>query len=249
MKWWLNLYFAEGPGIAKDLPRATGLRLVWQTIAREWWNLIILNVVFITASLPIVTIPAAYAAMVRVTATMVEDEPCEPWRDFREAFITLLLPSLSLSLLCAAMVGLGAAATRAYAQAATESLAFAVPLAIAAAFLGLVTLFTTFAFTLLATQRPLLPHLLKAAAIAVLVRPLPVLAALGANAALWVFHIAAYPSTILLAVLVNFSFGTLLITFATLATAQASLAYARSRNEEERIKTIPPIQTGATASN
>jgi hypothetical protein len=55
--------------------------------------------------------------------------------------------------------------------------------------------------------------LLKPALIGLIVRPLPPLIASGFIAALWLIHVAYYPVSILMPVLVNFSFGALVATF------------------------------------
>lgn len=233
MNWWLNLYFGEGPGIPKDTPRPTGWRLITSTIAREWWNLIVLNILFIAASLPLITIPAAYTAMLRVTILMVEDEPCEPWRDFRETFVQVFFRSLGMGLLIVALIGASLVSLRSYGQAASENLLYTGPFAIALAVETLALVFAVFLFHLLATsQRAPLAKICEAAAVAMLVRPIPVLLALCANLALWGVHVLAYPSSILLAVLVNFSFGSLFLSFAAHKTAQDCLGYVSNRHAQ-----------------
>ncbi len=238
MSWWLNLYFGEGPGIAKDAPQPKGLRRIWACLAREWWSLILLNLLFAAAALPLVTLPAALAAMLRVTATMVKDEPLDLWHEFRTTFTRRFWQASLTGTGFALVLALSAFVTRFYATAATDHLLLVLPMAVA----GSVTLFLTMtglaAMALTATSRAGPATLIRAAALTVLLRPLPILAALGANAGLWLAHIAFYPSTVLLAVTINFSLGALLLSFAVLETAQTSLGHIR-RGEAEQPEETP----------
>ena len=41
-------YLKEGPGIAKDAPEKTGAAWVGETLAREFWQIVKLNVLFLS---------------------------------------------------------------------------------------------------------------------------------------------------------------------------------------------------------
>lgn len=75
-----------GPGIPKDAPKKTGAKLFFEILGREFWSLLSLNLIYILACLPIITIGPATAALSRVTITMVRDQNVYVWRDFWEAF-------------------------------------------------------------------------------------------------------------------------------------------------------------------
>ena len=75
-----------GPGIKKDAPPAKGLRLFFQILFREFFSLIKVSFLFYLFCIPVVTIPAAYCAMTRVTVSMVRDEPYFLWNAFFTAF-------------------------------------------------------------------------------------------------------------------------------------------------------------------
>lgn len=214
MNWWLNFYFAEGPGIEPGQPKPTGWRLLLSTLSREWWNLIVLNLVFVAACLPLITAPAAVAALFRVTERIADDQPCDIFREFRLAFISGFGRATIAAVLMAALLSLGGFAVMTYAKAAGDYLPFVFPLAFAFAVQTLLLIFGCNLFYLLANKQGGLAQLIKAAALSVFVRPLAVLAALAANAVIWLLHVAGYPSTVLFAVLANFSFGALLLVFA-----------------------------------
>ena len=78
-------YLKEGPGIAKDAPEKTGAAWVGETLAREFCQLVKLNVLFLLCCLPVVTFGAARAAMARCTVNMARDVPNDAWTDFRAA--------------------------------------------------------------------------------------------------------------------------------------------------------------------
>ena len=78
-------YLKEGPGIAKDAPEKTGAAWVGETLVREFWQLVKLNVLFLLCCLPVVTFGAARAAMARCTVNMARDVPNDVWTDFRAA--------------------------------------------------------------------------------------------------------------------------------------------------------------------
>lgn len=86
MGWYQNLYGREGPGIPKDTPPPTGLRLFFSTLCREWKSLIRLNLIFLLHAVPVVTLPMAICAMKELTLRMLADEPLLLWTDFRIAF-------------------------------------------------------------------------------------------------------------------------------------------------------------------
>lgn len=225
MNFLYNYYFGEGPGIAKDAPAPTGLRLLAQVLGREWWELIKLNLVFIAFCLPLVTLPAAYFAMSRICVRMIEDRNVYLLRDFWEGFRSQFVRASLLGFALAAATALAVLAVRSYAALALENLAYAAPLALAASMAVLIPLFAFQLFTALAlSERQSTGTLLKAAFLGLLAQPLHGLAALAIVAALWVAHVLFYPASILLPVLVNFSLGALLGSFAALRGVRFGLS-------------------------
>ncbi len=49
MQWLRDMWTREGPGIAKDAPKRTGLALFAEILVREWWEMVKLNILFILA--------------------------------------------------------------------------------------------------------------------------------------------------------------------------------------------------------
>ena len=226
MNWLHNYYFGEGPGIDKDAPKPEGLRLLASVLGREWWALVKLNLLFIAASLPIVTLPAAHYATVRITVAMVEDRNVYLWRDFWSAFRARFW----LVTLSGAVFGGGGALTifalQTYAGAAKSNLLFVAPLTIALVVAVLLPLFANHLLVALATSAGRsLADVFKASAIGMLMRPLPGLAALLFVALLWLASVFFFPASVPLPVLVNFSLGALVTSFAVRKGVQLGFSH------------------------
>lgn len=226
MNWLHNFYFGEGPGIPKDAPQPEGLRLLAHILGREWWELLKLNLLFVAFALPIITIPAAYFATVSVCMTMIEDRNVYLWRDFWSAFRSRFRVTTVLGLVLCAVGALAILAIRTYGEAAKDSLFSVAPLTIAATVSVLLPLFAVHLFVAMArgAGQPL-ADLARASAVGLLARPLPGLAALLLVALLWLAHVAFYPASLFLPVLVNFSLGALVTSFAVLKGVQFGFAH------------------------
>ena len=234
MGWLSDHWRREGPGIPKDLPRKTGLALLAETIRREWWELVKLNLLFVLASLPLVTLPAAQVAATRICLAMVEDRNHYLWRDFREAFTARFLEATAAGLaLCGALL-LAGYVTGLYAHMAVGNLAFVAPLALSAAVLLLLPLYGGHLFVLMAMTSLPVGRLVWPAFLGLLSRPLPALSALAAVAVLWIAHVVLYPASVLMPALFNFSIGTLLMTFSVHKAAVLALSSAEADERADR---------------
>jgi uncharacterized membrane protein YesL len=217
VNWLYNVYFREGPGVPKDAPKPEGLRLLASVLGREWWQLLRLNLLFIVFSVPIVTLPAAYLATVSISVTMIEDRNVFLWDDFWRVFRSRFALATLVGVILSCAGALTILAIHAYAEAAKNDLLLVAPLTIALTMSVLLPLFAIHLFVAIAqdADRTLL-DIFKASAVGLLARPLPGLAALLFVALLWLAHIIFYPASILLPVLVNFSLGALVTSFAVL---------------------------------
>jgi len=229
MNWFLNFYFGEGPGIDKNAPKPKGLRLLGAVLAREWWELLKLNLVFIAFALPLVTLPAAWFAAISVSAAMLEDRNIWLFRDFWAAFRRRFALTTILGLVFCAGEALAILAIATYAEAATDQLVFAAPLTIAVVIALALPLLATNLFVALALRPDTrVADLFRLAAFALLARPLSGLAALAFVASLWVAHILFYPASVLLPVLVNFSLGALVFSFAAIGGVHLGFSYLQA---------------------
>lgn len=209
-----RLYAPDRPDVPRDVPRKTGLALILSVMGREWWELLKLNIVFLLAALPLVTLPAAQAAATRVALDMVEDRNSYLGRDFMETFrAEFWRASLGGGLIMAGQA-VALYAVWVYLQALAGSAVFAAAVVVSAVGFLVLTL-TAFHFypLLVETDLPLRLVLKNALILAVVNLPYGALA-FAAWAALWLVHVAAYPVSVFMPAVMNFSLGTLFATFA-----------------------------------
>ncbi len=213
MSWLTPHWLKDGRGIARDAPPKQGVALLADVLARNWWELIQLNLLVILFSLPLVTLPAALVAGARICVLMLEDRPVYLGRDFLDAFRASFVKATLLGILIVGAIAVPLFATATFLGAARTNLFFAAPLTISASTALFAAIASAYAITLLAIRDQPFALLLKRALLGALARPLPALAALAVVALLWVLHILFYPASILMPALINFSFGMLAVTF------------------------------------
>ena len=87
MKLFFRKLDVPGKGIPRNAATAKkGFARLWEIFTVEYKSLCILSLVFSLFCIPVVTIPAAMAAMARISVYMVDDEPRFLWHDFLKAF-------------------------------------------------------------------------------------------------------------------------------------------------------------------
>lgn len=235
MQWLEAMWTKEGKGIDKDAPKRTGLALFFQIFAREWWEMVKLNLLFILASLPLVTLPAACFATAQICRAMVEDRNVYLLRDFVEAFRRHALRATLWGLVTGAVLGLGLYAVATYSAAARDdSLIYAAPLTVSLVATVFAGLWATHFMVLSVTVVRAPMETLKLSALATLWRPLPLLASLAFVAALWLAHILLYPVSVFMPATLNFSLGLFAVMFGAQRAATLVLALpAHTSGEKE----------------
>ncbi|NKK69621.1 YesL family protein [Rhizobium sophorae] len=207
MQWLRDMWTREGPGIPKDAPKRTGLALFAEILVREWWEMVKLNILFILASLLVVTLPAALVAMARVSVALVEDRNTYLLRDFTEAFLRYFWRATAWGLALAGGLAIGIHAILTYAAGARDNLLLSVPLAIALVATAFLAVLACHLIVLMVMRDLPALRLLRLAALASVIRPLPALAALAFVASLWLAHILFYPVSVFMPATFNFSLG------------------------------------------
>ena len=224
MQWLEAIWTREGKGIPKDAPKKTGLALALDILAREWWELVKLNLLFLLASLPLVTLPAATFATARICHRMVEDQNVYLLRDFLEALRDGVLRATLWALVSGAGLVLGIYAIVTYGTEARSALVYAVPLTVSLLATTFLAVASTY-FMMFSVAGPIrLASCVRKAALAALLRPLPVLAALAIVAILWLAHVAFYPVSVFMPAAINFSFGMFAIAFGAHGALASGLA-------------------------
>jgi uncharacterized membrane protein YesL len=240
MRWLADHYFAEGPGIPKDAPKRTGLALIAETAWRESVELMKLNLLFVLYALPIFTLPAAVAALMRVTLIMAEDRNVYLWADFHSAFRRHFVRSSLTGLFVAMAIGIPAYAAFAYGKLTAGGALYAPAFVLASTVAVFMTIAGAYFFAFLVCSDAALTKLASLALRTALARPLPVLAAFAFIAALWLAHILFYPVSVFMPAVINFSFGALAVAFSVLEPVKRLL---RTREEirEEAEEAMPGV--------
>ncbi|AUW46379.1 YesL family protein [Rhizobium leguminosarum] len=213
MQWLRDMWTREGPGIPKDAPKRTGLALFAEILVREWWEMIKLNILFILAGLFVVTLPAALAAMARVSVALVEDRNTYLLRDFTEAFLRYFWRATAWGLALSGSLAIGLYAIVTYAAGARDNLLLSAPLTIALVATAFIAVLACHLFILMVMRDLPALRLLRLAALASVIRPLPALAALAFAASLWLAHILFYPVSVFMPATFNFSLGMFAVAF------------------------------------
>ncbi|MGK9051390.1 DUF624 domain-containing protein [Xaviernesmea oryzae] len=232
MQWLRDMWTREGPGISKDAPKKTGLALFAEIFAREWWEMVKLNILFILAAMFVVTIPAALAATACVCLAFVEDRNTYLLRDFTEAFVRYFWRASAWGLALTAALGTGVYATAAYVSAARDNLVLAVPLTVSIVVTGFIAVLACHLIILMVMRDLPAFRLLRLAAIASVLRPLPALAALAFVSALWLAHIIFYPVSVFMPATLNFSLGMFAVAFGVHRAAVMVLALPIATHEK-----------------
>lgn len=97
-----------GPGVPKGEKKKSGFSLFIQIIKENFFQLVLLNLLFLLFCIPIVTIGPALKALDRVTLNFVRHVPTSPIRDFidefKEGFVKSMLTGLVIIILMALLV-------------------------------------------------------------------------------------------------------------------------------------------------
>ncbi|MGO7399476.1 DUF624 domain-containing protein [Rhizobium ruizarguesonis] len=219
MQWLRDMWTREGPGIPKDAPKRTGLALFAEILVREWWEMVKLNFLFILAGLFVVTLPAALAAMARVSVALVEDRSTYLLRDFTEAFLRYFWRATAWGLALAVALAVCIHAIATYGAGARDNLLLSAPLTVALVATAFVAVLACHLVILMVMRDLPALQLLRLAALASVVRPFPALAALAFTAGLWLAHILFYPVSVFMPATFNFSLGMFAVAFGVHRTA------------------------------
>jgi uncharacterized membrane protein YesL len=232
MQWLEAFWTKEGKGISKDAPKKTGLALFFDIIAREWWEIIKLNILFLLACLPLVTLPAATFATARICRSMAEDRNVYLLREFLEALRDYAWRSTLWGLATGSGLALGIYAIIIYGSAARDALVYTLPLALSLVATAFIAIASCYFIMISVSSRRSLGSTLRLSALATLLHPLPVIAALLFVATLWVAHIVFYPVSVFMPATMNFSLGMFAVAFGAHGAVARVLALSREACED-----------------
>ncbi|WP_044974826.1 YesL family protein [Ruminococcus sp. HUN007] len=92
-------YTKAGKGISKDEPSKGGLKLFFEILGVRFWKLIVLNIIYIIACIPVITIGPATAGVFRVLQKYSIDRNAFVWLDFKNAFKENFLKAFAVGII------------------------------------------------------------------------------------------------------------------------------------------------------
>lgn len=78
--------FSSPAGDMNRKRQRTGIPLLLSIFIQDFFHLVTLNAMFLVFSIPIVTMPAAYAAMTRINGYYAQEIACNQWKEFLRVF-------------------------------------------------------------------------------------------------------------------------------------------------------------------
>lgn len=105
----MSLFPSPAGDYNRKRPRR-GISLLLEIFTQEFFHIAGVNALFVLCSIPVFTMPGAYAAMTRVNGHYVQEQPCNQWKEFFRTFreewkrslpigLILLLAPLMLALI------------------------------------------------------------------------------------------------------------------------------------------------------
>ena len=92
-------YNKEGKGVDKNVFNRPRIIIFFDIFFRKFWDLITLNLLFILACIPVITIGPAIAGLTKVLRNYAREEHAFIWSDFWEAFKTNFFKGLVLGII------------------------------------------------------------------------------------------------------------------------------------------------------
>lgn len=138
-----------------------GMQLFFDLLRQNAWELLLLNLMFLLASLPVITLPPALAAMSRINMQAFEQRGCPLLRSFWTAFRETFGASYAIGLPIAVVDMAAFFLVPFYLAAAAQNAMFFLPLAVVVTTVLLATMAGFYAFAMLGTVDLPLGKLLK----------------------------------------------------------------------------------------
>lgn len=91
----------------EDMEKRRGIKGYFLLLKEYWVDIVKLNLLFVLAALPVITIPAAVTAMCRIVTAMLRDEKYSLVKDFFSCLKSELVPSLFIGIFVGAGMAVG----------------------------------------------------------------------------------------------------------------------------------------------
>ena len=202
------------PGFSQeeDIPEKTGPARFWELIRGELATVLIVNLLFLAACIPLVTIPPALLSLHKVSRKIVLDEPVSCVRDYFTAFRQGFKRSYGAFFLTAVPMGIGAFGAVFYLRRAAEYPVLLLPFALCTTGFLVTMRASTYLYGLLCSGKPL-QEAIKPALVLGVARPLRAVLAALCHYGLFLLAVLFFPLSGLYLFLFGFSLPCLLGNF------------------------------------
>ena len=202
----------QGPDQEADAPEKTGPARLWELLQGELATVLIVNLLFLAASIPIVTIPPALFALHKVARKIVLGEPVACVRDYFTAFRQDLPCSYGAFFLTAAPMGLAGYGAVFYLRHAMTHLVLLAPFVLCTTAFLVAMLASAYLYGLLCDGKPL-RDAVKSALLLGVAKPLRALLAALCYYGVLLLAVLFFPLSALYLFLLGFSLPCLLGNF------------------------------------
>lgn len=185
--------------------KRTGVELYLYRIWCHVGQLCGANLLFLLFCLPVITIPAAYTALCRVTVRMVREEPVHVWSDFFAAFRSCFVKSLPVALVTFLAPVLAFYVVPFYRTYAQQNSMFLIPLGIVALATVFQLMMGFYAYPMLACLELDAGTVIRNSALLTLAKLPQNLLTLGICGLLWLIVVLLLPLSLALVVFLFFS--------------------------------------------
>lgn len=123
-------YENAGPGIPKSELEKKGIFKFFEIYFRKFWNLVLLNLIFLLFCIPIVTVGPAIAGITKVTRNFSQERPIFLWHEFVKTFKSCFKQSFVMGLIDILFTVAAFVAIPAYMNMAQQKSFFYIPFVI-----------------------------------------------------------------------------------------------------------------------
>jgi len=144
-------YTKEGPGVSKDAPQKKRFFYFFELYFRKFWKLCLLNLIYLMACIPVVTIGPATAGATYVLRNFAREEHAYVWYHFWKAFKSNFKQSFIMGIINLIVYGLSGWVILFYVMNIGTNDYFIVLLAIAIIFVIVYSVFNYYTYLLMVT--------------------------------------------------------------------------------------------------
>ncbi len=233
-------YNAEGPGVRKDEEQKPAFVRFFLALKNRFWQIVLLNIVYVFACLPVITIGPATAGMTYVMRNFSQSKHADFFSDFIEKAKEHFWKSLLVTVIDAAVAALAFYAFRFWSAPELQTSSVIRTIALVFVFLSsyIVICMNFYIFPMMVSFDLPLKNLIKNSIILSMYKILPTLAMLLFNAVITLLCVVFFPMSLPVVLFISFTFCSLFnnsMVYPLLVKYVATPKEEKEVDEEEQI--------------